>query len=515
MLSEKPSRRGRTACGGEGVFMRFCEILSDLMILSTYITSFDFCFGKICSDTEKLKYGDVFVCRRGSHADGHDFIKKAYENGARTFVVDRIVPYLKENPELRYICVSDTSLAEVKMLDAAFGHPSRNMKLIGITGTNGKTSTAYMIKAIFDAAGYTTGLIGTVKTLVGSDDITRASAASKFNSMTTPSPSELYSVLADMSKRGTEVVVMEASSHALAQKRLDGLRFSLGIFTNLTEDHLDYHKTFADYRAAKAHLFELSEKALINSDSPDGKIIESGCPCRAYTYAQFSDADFTASDTSYGEANTRFTMKYGENGENSVQIDCPIPGEFTVYNVLAAASAAKLFGLSDTVIREAFEKLPQIPGRLERVNVPVHINVFIDYAHTPDALEKALNTLKATCRGRLITVFGCGGDREREKRPMMGRIATNISDITVITSDNCRTENPQKIISEIVLGAKRNSNYKVIENRKEAIRYALSVAKESDTVLLAGKGHEDYEIVGKEKRHFSERETIRDFYNKR
>ncbi|MBQ7821479.1 MAG: UDP-N-acetylmuramoyl-L-alanyl-D-glutamate--2,6-diaminopimelate ligase [Clostridia bacterium] len=491
--------------------MRFCDILSDVKILATNIPSYNFCFGKICSDSSKAELGDVFVCRRGSTADGHDFIEKAYKLGARTFIVDRITDYMLQNPQLRYIRVADTSLTEVKMLDAAYGYPSRGMKLIGITGTNGKTSTAYMIKAILDAAGYRTGLIGTVKSFAGEDDITHTSSVSKFSSMTTPSPVELFSLLADMKRRGCNAVVMEASSHALAQKRLDSLRFTVGIFTNLSEDHLDYHKDISDYRNAKAHLFDLCKTALINTDSHDGKLIANACPCNFFTYGTDTDADFFADAPLFESTQTSFTLC--DNAR--MNIVCPIPGEFTLYNALAAASCAKLLGVTDEAICCALKGLKQIPGRLERVSVPTGTNVFIDYAHTPDALEKVLITLRKSCNGKLITVFGCGGDREREKRPIMGRIATSLSDITVITSDNPRSEDPKKIISEIAVGVKRNSDFRIIENRAQAIEFALSVSKAGDTVLLAGKGHEDYEVVGNEKRHFSEHEVIKSLYKER
>ncbi len=489
--------------------MRFFEVLEGTKVLATNIMNFDFCFSGICSDSEKVRYGDIFICRRGSKKDGHDYIEKAHLCGAKTFVVEKITPYLKNNPEIRYIVVENTSLAEVKMFDCAYNHPSKHMKLIGITGTNGKTSTAYMIKAILDAAGYKVGLISTVKTLVGDKDITKCTGTSKYNAMTTPSPADLFSCLADMHRRGTQIVVMEASSHALKQKRLDCLHFALGIFTNLSEDHLDYHINLTDYMKAKAHLFDLCDTALINTDSEAGRIIMSQLKCDAFSCGKSKSADFSFEKADFGCTHTSFIL---EHGKQKLALTCPVPGDFTVYNALAAASAAKILGVDNKVIESALRDLPQIPGRLERVVVPAGFNVYIDYAHTPDALEKALLTLKRTCSGKLITVFGCGGDREREKRPIMGRIATSISDFTIITSDNSRGEDPKKIISEILSGVKRNSLYKVVENRKDAIYCALAHAKESDTVLFAGKGHEDYEIVGKEKRHFCEREIIKDYF---
>ncbi len=490
--------------------MKFCDILSDVKILSTNITSFNFCVGRICSDTCCLSLGDVFVCRRGTKTDGHTLIRKAYELGARTFVVDTVTQELKSDPRFRYICVEDTSLAEVKLLNAAYGYPGCDMRLIAITGTNGKTSCAYMLKAILDKSKSRCGLIGTVKCLASDKDITKKKGKSDFSSMTTPSPAELFELLSEMRSLGCDTVILEASSHALSQRRLDSLKFELGIFTNLSEDHLDYHKSLSDYRSAKAHLFELCENALINTDDSDGRYIAQTCPCTLFTYGKNNTADYKAVDASLESTCVSFNM----HSKSDLHITCPIPGEFSVYNALAAAAGAKILGVDDTVIQQALGSLAQIPGRLERISTPDNTGIFIDYAHTPDALEKVIMTLKKICTGRLITVFGCGGDREREKRPIMGRIASSLSDITVVTSDNCRSESPDKIISEIVAGIKRNSSFKVIYNRKEAIEYALGLAKDNDIVLLAGKGHEDYDIIGKEKHRFSEREIVQEYYKK-
>ncbi len=487
--------------------MRFFEILENTRILATNITNFDFCFNKVCSNSDCAELGDIFICRRGSSSDGHDYIENAHKRGAKTFVCEYITDYLHKNPDIRYIVVKDASLAEVRMLDTLYGHPTKDMKLIGITGTNGKTSCAYMIKSLFDSAGYKTGLISTIKTLACDKDITKTTSESEYNSMTTPSPAQLYEYLYKMKEYGVEIVVMEASSHALVQRRLDALHFSLGIFTNLSEDHLDYHKDLTQYMQAKAHLFELCNIALINTDCKYGKAIFKALPCKAFSYG--SEADFSFKEPKYAAKDTSFVLVHEEE---KVLLKCPVPGDFTVYNALAAAAAAKIFKIDNKIIKSAMNNLAQIPGRLERVDIPCNFDVYIDYAHTPDALEKVLLTLKRVCRGRLITVFGCGGNREREKRPIMGRIATAVSDITVITSDNSRNEPREKIISEILSGVKRNSNYKVIENRKDAIRYALAIAKDGDTLLLAGKGHEDYEITENTRRHFCEKEIIKEYF---
>lgn len=495
--------------------MRLNNILSDIEILSTNMPCLDICVGHVRSDTTQVQQGDIFVCKRGTRLDGHDFIKEAHEKGARVFIVEQVTDYLKKNDDLRYIRVGDSRVAEARLLDAAWGYPARNMHLIGITGTNGKTSSAYMLRAILEANGWRTGLIGTVKTLAGEYDITHTSKQSDYNSMTTPPPCELFSTLAKMKQLGVEYVIMEASSHALSQRRLDALHFELGIFTNLSEDHLDYHKSISQYRAAKAHLFELCDTALINTDEADGRIIAEGCSssCKVFTYGRQGKPSFIAKNVKLTRDETSFDLC--EADSQDFRIDCPIPGNFTVYNAMAASSGARLLGVDRSVIKSALSTLSQIPGRLERIRVPADIDLYIDYAHTPDALENVLETLRPFCRARLITVFGCGGDRERKKRPMMGRIATSLSDITILTRDNSRSERTEDIISHIQLGIKRDAVCKVIPDRVEAIRYALSHAAPGDTVLLAGKGHEDYEIDAHGKHSFSEKAVISEYYTKK
>lgn len=491
--------------------MRFSDLIRDTKVLSTNITNFDFCVKHITSDSKKISFGDVFIARPGTKYDGHSFIKEAYLNGARAVICERVTKELKDNSAIRYIKVEDSAAAEAKMLNIAFGEPAKNMRLMAVTGTNGKTTTAYMLKAILDKAGHKTGIIGTVKTLAGDTDITQKSNITSVSPMTTPSPEELFSSLYKMRELGVDTVVLEASSHALMQKRLDGLHFDIGIFTNLTEDHLDYHKTLSEYRNAKAHLFELCDKALINTDCDDGKIIASGCKCPVYTYGKAEDADFRAENTGRESGHTEYELV---TKVKKAQISCPIPGEFTVYNTLAAISASILAYVDVKTAADAVKNLSQIPGRLERIDTPDGINLYIDYAHTPDALENVLKVLKGNGDSRLITVFGCGGDREREKRPIMGRIATNISDFTIVTEDNSRSEDTDSIIADISAGIASN-NFVIIKDRRKAIFFALETATNGDTVLLAGKGHEDYTIIGKEKRHFSEKEVIKEYYKEK
>ena len=488
--------------------MRFFEVLDGTKILETNIYCFDFCFGKICSKSNEVSPGDVFICRCGSKADGHNFIETAYKNGARTFVVEKTTSFLKNNPDIRYIRVDDTSKAEAKMLACLHGHPTKNMRLIGITGTNGKTSTAFMLKQIFDFAGYKTGIIGTVKATVGDRDITKKKNISNYSDMTTPAPDELYDYLSEMEKEGAQIVILEASSHALSQKRLDALDFDVGIFTNLSEDHLDYHKSLKEYRQAKMHLFDLCKQALINSDTDECRYFLDNITCKARTYGK-SSSDFRLKNTYFDGEYNNLEL---ESGEKSIKLISPILGSFTPYNIAASVACAKLFGIDDDIIKNAILKLKNIPGRLEKADSVSGARIYSDYAHSPDALEKTIITLREICNGRLFTLFGCGGDREREKRPIMGRIATSLSDYTIITSDNPRTEDPNKIIKDILMGVKPNSRYEIIENRKEAIKRALGLICENDVLLLAGKGHEDYEITLSGKHVFSEKKIINEYY---
>ena len=491
--------------------MRFSDVISRVKISATNIKNFDYCITKICSDSEKVGYGDVFVCKKGTNADGHDYIGRAYERGARTFVVQRLTDELIKRDYIRYITVPDTRIAEAVMSYDFFGRPADGMTLIGITGTNGKTSTSYMLRHILCGAGLKCGLIGTVKSFALNTDITPA-GVSEFNSMTTPAPEELYKTLDKMRKMGVDTVVMEASSHALDQKRLDALHFKLGVFTNLSEDHLDYHKTFSEYRNAKAHLFDLCENALINADSPDGRTILQTIGCSKYTFSanvSSRHADYIARAIVLDEAEVTYELKHNND---SCDISCPIPGEFTVYNSLAATAAANILGISLKSASVYIGSMENVPGRLERMELKNGAVLFIDYAHTPDALKKVLNTLNPIKRGRLITVFGCGGDREHEKRPLMGEIATALSDITIVTSDNCRGEKPGDIIKDILTGVNTSSDCRVIENRADAIRKALSISEKGDIILLAGKGHEDYEISNGQKKPFSEKKIVEEYF---
>lgn len=466
----------------------------------------------LCVNSLRCTEGDVFICITGERLDGHDFICTAVQRGASIIVCEKVTKWLEEHSEVRYVAVENTRLAAAYMYNELCGCPTERLMLVAVTGTNGKTSTTYFLREIFKCAGYTTGVIGTVRCLIGEEEaVLSDSSASGVNSMTTPSPEHLYPMLKRMADAGVEIVFMEASSHSLSQYRLDPIRFIAGVFTGLTQDHLDYHSSMEEYYLAKRRLFSLCSTAVINADGVYSRRLYDEIITPAVTYsAEGRHADFAARDVfadALGDVSYTLCDAYG-----SEHISCPISGSFMVTNTLAAASVARLFGIKKEIIAAALEICPQIPGRMERVSLPdgCDFDVFIDYAHTPDALERVLRSLLALKKpsGRLVVVFGCGGDRDKTKRPIMGRIATELANLTVITGDNSRTENPRAIICDILRGAAEGADCKVIERREKAIRWVIENHRPDDIILLAGKGHEDYEIDADGKRPFSEKDII-------
>ena len=488
------------------------ELTRRIGITGTNFEDFDRECGIPRTNSLKCGAGDTFIAIKGGSADGHDFICTAVQHGASLIVCERVTPYLASHPEIPYITVENTRLAAAHMWNELCGRPAERLIAVAVTGTNGKTSTTYFLREIFKRAGYVTGVIGTVRCLIGdSSEALSDSDVSKVNSMTTPPPELLYPTLKRMVDAGVEIVFMEASSHALEQSRLDPIRFTLGIFTGLTQDHLDYHCSMEAYYAAKRRLFSMCGAAVINMDDPYGKRLSSDVRIPCVGYGLSSDntafrAENVVTDSADGICYTLCDKneRYG--------ISCPVAGGFTVYNTLAAIAAARLFAVKSGVIASALADCRQVPGRMERVKLPEgsDYEIFIDYAHTPDALEKVLGTMLAFVKpgGRLVAVFGCGGDRDRTKRQVMGRIATSIADLTVITGDNSRTENPRAIICDILRGAADGADCKVIERRESAIRYVIENHLPGDVILLAGKGHEDYEIDADGKHRFSETEII-------
>lgn len=444
----------------------------------------------LCYDSRKVTDGSLFICLNGETADGHAYALSAEKNGAAAIVAER-----QTDSTLPHIIVPDTREAMFTLSAKWYGNPEKKMKFIGVTGTNGKTSTVYYIKNILDGMGKMTGMIGTVTNMIGSEEYP--------SSATTPEPLELMSLIDKMYRAGVEYVVMEVSSHSLVQKRVCGISFETAVFTNLSRDHLDYHKTMENYMAAKATLFDMANNAVINTDDANGLELYNKLTCTKYSYSTiYNRADFVAKDVKIRPSGVNFlaVMKGG-----IARVGVPSPGGFAVYNALAAIGAVLSLGFTFEEIMPYVKSVGAVPGRAQIISGERPYTVMIDYAHTPDGLENILNSVREFKQGRLITVFGCGGDRDRTKRPMMGEAASRLSDYVVVTSDNPRTEDPQFIIDEILPGVKKHRTpSRTIPLRQDAIKYAIDIAQPGDVVLLAGKGHEKYQILGTGKIDFDE-----------
>lgn len=462
-------------------------------------------FSKINYDSRKVEESDVFVCIKGYQTDGHKYINKAIENGAKVIVVQDNIEV--NNKEVSIIKTEDTRKALSLMGANYYGNPSRKMEVIGVTGTNGKTTTAFMIKDILEASGKKVGLIGTIANYIGNEKL--------HTERTTPESLELQELFGEMIDKGVEYCVMEVSSHSLALDRVYGVNFDIGIFTNLTRDHLDFHKTFENYYKAKFKLFERAGIRIVNIDDNYGKQVikdlEELKVENVYSFSVKENSNFRAFDEEMGNKDIKFKL----NLEGIEQFVLGIPGEYNIYNALGAIVACYKLGISVNHIIDGIEKVV-VPGRCERVAREYHLpyDIIIDYAHTPDGLKNILKTAKAFTEGRLISVFGCGGDRDKVKRPQMGKIGIDISDISIITSDNPRTEEPMDIIKDIEAGLDKD-NYIVIENRREAIKKAINIAKKGDVIVIAGKGHETYQILKHETIHFDEREVVKEILDGR
>ncbi len=465
---------------------------------------------RIQYDSRNVDRSDCFVAMRGGGTDGHKFVEAAIERGAKVIVLERddTLPdsYFMHSHVVK-IVVPDSRKALALMSANYFGHPSSQLTMVGVTGTNGKTTTTHLVKSILEAAGQRVGLIGTIEYKIG-DEVIPASH-------TTPESLELNGMLARMLSSGCQSVSMEVSSHALHQSRVHGIDFDVAVFTNLTQDHLDYHGTMDEYFQAKKILFEnLSEDAVAvtNCDDEWGMKIVSAAKGRAISYGVSEKADVRGTDMRLSLEGTTFNVR---TGNKDYPVSSTLVGRFNVYNILSAYSAGVALGFEHEKIALGIGNVKNVRGRFERIASPKGWTAIIDYAHTPDALEKCLRTIHDVLpkerRGRIITVFGAGGDRDRTKRPLMGKIAGDLSDIAIVTSDNPRTEDPQRIINEIVEGMPRKAAVTQEADRRSAIHSALRQARAGDVVLIAGKGHEDYQVIGKEKIHFSDREIVQDF----
>lgn len=441
-------------------------------------------------DTRRMKDGGVFVCINGADDDGHRYARRAAELGARVIIAERRVA-----AEVPVILTDSTREALAYLAARLYKAPP--LRLFGVTGTNGKTTTTHFIASILEADGVGCGIIGTNGSYFAGEPLSVASDAP-----TTPSLPELYALLAEAADRGAKAAALEVSSHALVQGRVSGLEFETGVFTNLSREHLDYHGTMEAYFAAKSRLFGICRRCVANADDEYGRrLIKQRSDVVGFG---ISNGDVTARNIRQSRDKTEFELDlFGRVYPAKIRM----PGEFAVYNALAAAAACAAGGACDESIVEGLWRLSGVCGRLERV-YSGEFDVIIDYAHTPDGLAKVLCAVRKTTQGRLICVFGCGGDRDRSKRAPMGGAATEIADVAIITSDNPRTEPPTEIIIDILTGVKKD-NYIVIENRGRAISAAVTMAHPGDTVLLCGKGQERYQVIGREKRHFDEREIVR------
>ncbi len=458
-------------------------------------------------DSRKVGRDHLFVAIRGTATDGHKFIGQVIGSGARVVVMedDGALPdsYFMHAGVVKVV-VQDSRKALARIAANFYGHPSKKLRLVGVTGTNGKTTTTHLIKSILEASGERVGLIGTIEYMIAGESIPATH--------TTPESLELNELLATMVTRGCSAAVMEVSSHSLVMHRVFGLEFSVGVFTNLTQDHLDFHGTMDQYFAAKQVLFDelsASSFAVLNLDDGYGYRIAERSKARKLTYSATSSADISVTEVTMSITGSEFLV---EHDGTRATISSSLTGRFNVSNMLAAYATGVALGVDQRKIVEGIKNLKTVRGRFDQIISPAGWTAIVDYAHTPDALENCLKTIHGILskegRGRVITVFGCGGNRDRGKRPQMAMIATELSDVTVVTSDNPRNEDPHSIIAEIIAGVVKGKEVYTEVDRRAAITMALKMADSGDVVLVAGKGHEDYQIVENIKHHFDDREEI-------
>lgn len=474
--------------------MKLRELLQNVQVVKA-TADMDMEISHVAYDSRKVEKGGLFVAVTGFASDGNRFIPMAMEKGAACVVSAQHLPDGVPGVQV----VSDR-LALAQIGANYYSQPGKKLKLIGITGTNGKTSATLLLKYVIEQVlGAKVGLIGTMDNWIGDKRIP--------TERTTPESFELQGLLAAMVEAGCTYAIMEVSSHAIALDRVGGLHYEVAAFTNLTEDHLDFHKTMENYCDTKAELFARCSRAVANQDDPWCPRILGKCICPVITTSVKSPAGLWAENLELLPDGVIFTARYGQK---SVPVRVPIPGKFTVYNALTVLGCALSLGISLEDGAKALATAPGVKGRVEVVPTPGKpYTVLIDYAHTPDGLENVLLSVKGFCKGRVIVVFGCGGDRDPMKRPIMGKIATDLADIAVITSDNPRTEEPMAIIQDILAGVDSGKkNYKVIENRPKAIAYAMDIGEKHDIIILVGKGHETYQEIQGVKHHLDEREVV-------
>lgn len=477
--------------------MKLQKLLEGLEILSANV-DLETEIAQVCYDSRQVKSGDLFVALSGYTVDGHRFIPQAIASGAAA-VLCQVLP---ENGETPYVQVADSRRALAVTGANFFGRPADAMTMVGMTGTNGKTTSTYLLKAILEARGEKVGLIGTNQNMIGEEVLP--------TERTTPESFELQKLFARMRDAGCTYVVMEVSSHALFLDRVYGVSYEVGVFTNLTQDHLDFHKTMEDYCDAKALLFQNCKTGVVNAGDPWTPRLLKDATCKVVTFSSAGAADLWPEDVLLAEDHVAFTAVHG--GER-VPVRVNIPGHFMVDNTLDVLGAALALGISLEESAAVLARVPHVKGRVEVVPTPgKDYTVLIDYAHSPDSLVNVLTTVKGFAKGRTVALFGCGGDRDKSKRPKMGRAAAEIADFAIVTTDNPRTECPADIIADILPGLEGTGTpYEVIEDRVEAIHWAMDHAQAGDVIVLCGKGHETYQEVGHEKRHMDEREIVAEY----
>lgn len=477
--------------------MKLQELLRGVAVKSSTAAD-DLEIREVRYDSRAVQAGDLFVAIRGFATDGHQYIGKAIEQGAVAVVCE-------EAPAgVPAVVVENARQALAEIAANRFGHPADSMIMMGVTGTNGKTTTTYLVKHMLEDAGHKVGLIGTNQNLIGDEVIE--------TERTTPESYELHALFARMRDAGCTHVIMEVSSHSLVLDRVHGIRFVLGAFTNLTQDHLDFHKTMEEYRKAKAMLFAISDKGVINldDDAAQAMLADAKCPCLTFS-CEKDAADLTAKNIRLHADGVEFVA--ATKGEIA-RVKLPIPGHFSVENALAALGMVLQTGMPLSDAAHSLATATGVKGRVEVVPTNTDYTVLIDYAHTPDGVENVLRAVRGFAKGRVVALFGCGGDRDRTKRPKMGKIAAELADFCVVTSDNPRTEDPKAIIDDILEGMKGTKTpMQVIVDRPEAIHWAMAHAKKDDVIVLMGKGHETYQEVNHVKHHMDEREIVAAFFD--
>ncbi len=455
--------------------------------------------GALVIDSREKTRDGLFFCIAGARFDAHKFAPQAAENGCVALIVSQLV----EDSALPQVKVENVRSAMAFIASAFFGHPARGMRLVGVSGTKGKTTTSFLLKSILERAGYKTGLIGTTGNMIGEEKIP--------SNLTTPDPIDLHRCFRQMRDAGVEAVSMEVSAHAIDMHRLDGLTFEAACYTNLSQDHLDYFQTMENYFNTKKSFFMHGAvlNAALNADDETSEKIVEDIKVPYLTYGISANADVFARDIEISEDGVGFAILL--RGLENMTVHMQMTGMFNVYNALAAASLAMIMGIDKEAIKAGLESVRAVPGRIEMLDTHTPYKVILDYSHSPDALENILSTVRAFTRNRVISLFGCGGDRDQSKRPIMGEISGKLADFSILTSDNPRTENPDAILRAIEKGIlKTGGKYTLIESRRDAIRHALSMARDGDVVVLAGKGHETYQDIMGVKRPFDEKVVVRE-----